>query len=99
MAFTNDVIDKVWQKATVVPGNDPSVYRKDECRAWIRRDAHGDRQSPYGWEIDHIKAKAHGGTDEVSNLRPLHWENNASKQEHRLNCVVTSKGNQNVSTT
>ena len=34
------------------------------------------RGSIYGWEIDHIKPKKDGGSDDLSNLRPLQWEAN-----------------------
>ncbi|MCF8239512.1 MAG: HNH endonuclease [Saprospiraceae bacterium] len=40
---------------------------------------HGDRTSDYGWEIDHIRAVSNGGNDDLENLQPLHWRNNAAK--------------------
>jgi len=89
MSFSDDTIQKVWEKGTVVSGYDKNVWRKDQCGAWIKRDRYGDRDSKYGWEIDHIKPSSDGGGDELSNLRPLQWENNASKQEGRLTCPVT----------
>ena len=32
-----------------------------------------------GWEIDHIKPVARGGSDDLSNLQPLYWETNRNK--------------------
>lgn len=96
MAFTEDTIQKVWEKATVVSNNDPKVWRKDQCGAWIARSKYGDRNSQYGWEIDHITPESEGGGHELSNLRPLQWENNASKQAGRLTCPVTASGKENV---
>lgn len=96
MAFTEDQIQKVWEKGTIVPSNDPNVYRKDMCGAWIARSQYGNRNSSYGWEIDHIKPQSQGGGDELSNLRPLQWENNMSKLDGRLSCVVTAKEDKNV---
>jgi hypothetical protein len=96
MAFSDEIIQKVWEKGKVVPSYDASKYRKDVCDAWIVRSDYGDRNSKYGWEIDHILPVSKGGKDDLSNLRPLQWENNASKQDNKLVCVVTSSGNSNV---
>ena len=55
-----------------------AMQARDRCGALIARNAHGQR-TPQGWEIDHILPVARGGTDALSNLRPLHWQNNAAK--------------------
>jgi hypothetical protein len=94
MSFSEEQIQQVWEKGKAVPNYGEGKYRKDECSAWMIRDKHGDRNSKYGWEIDHIDPK---GGDDLSNLRPLQWENNvATSDEGKLKCVVTSKGNENV---
>lgn len=92
MNWSPDMIQKVWEKGQIVQNNDPNVYRKDECKAWIKRDQYGNRNSDFGWEIDHISP---GGPDDLSNLRPLQWQNNVDKSDGRLKCNVTSNGNQN----
>lgn len=84
--------DQVWEKGKIVQGQDSSKWRKDECDAWIGYDSYGNRNSQYGWEIDHITSKDHGGSDALSNLRPLQWQNNASKSSGRLVCVVKASG-------
>jgi hypothetical protein len=96
MSFSEDVVQKVWEKAAIVSGIDPNEWRKDECTAWINRKQYGNRNSDYGWEIDHIKPESEGGGDELSNLRPLQWENNATKQAGRLTCPITAEGNKNI---
>lgn len=96
MGFPAEIIKKVWEKAATVPENSPDEWRKDECGAWIGRDHYGNRSSQYGWEVDHITCVALGGSDALSNLRPLQWQNNASRQDGRLVHKVTSSGNRNV---
>ena len=85
----------VWSKGKLVSNNNPDVYRKDVCGAWIRYDLHGKRETQFGWEIDHIKPESDGGSNHISNLRPLHWKNNLEKADGNLKCVVTSDENKN----
>lgn len=80
------MVQKVWGKGAVVQGWDPNVWRKDACEAAMHRSSYGNRDSEFGWEIDHINPN---GNDELSNLRPLQWENNLSKSDGRLKCEVT----------
>jgi len=96
VGFSEEIIQRVWEKAIPVEGNPPTKWRKDQCGAWIQRSRYGDRNSQYGWEIDHIKPESEGGGDDLSNLQPLQWENNADKQTGRLNCPVTASGADNV---
>jgi hypothetical protein len=93
MAWSDDVIQKVWEKGRVVEGNDKKRWRKDECGAWIGHQEYGNSESQYGWEIDHISPS---GGDQLSNLQPLQWENNVDKSDGRLKCNVTSSGKDNV---
>jgi len=86
---------KVWEKGTKVTSDDGTKWRKDECGAWIYRTSYG-KQSDYGWEIDHIKPQSKDGTDDLSNLRPLHWKNNQAKGDGNLKCAVTASGSKNV---
>ncbi len=93
MSFSEEDVQAVWEKGAVVAGVDSGRYRKDACRAWMQRDQYGNRDFIFGWEIDHIIP---GGSDSLSNLRPLQWENNASRQDGPLKCVITSSGKKNV---
>ena len=93
MAWSEEMVQAVWEKGSPVGTNDKGRWRQDECDAWIGRDEYGDRQSEYGWEIDHISP---GGSDSLSNLRPLQWQNNIRKSDGRLKCAVVASGENNI---
>lgn len=89
MSYTDEQIEAVWSKGTQVSNNDPRSVRQDVCGAWIVRNEYANRKSEFGWEIDHINPK---GTDDLSNLQPLQWENNVRKSDGSLSCPVVADG-------
>ena len=89
--FNKEIIKRVWGKALPLLNDDPNRVRKDKCGAWIVFDEYGNRNSQFGWEIDHIKPDSLGGADVISNARPLQWYNNASRQNGKLTCQVTAE--------
>lgn len=85
--YNQELIDLVWNKGRIISGYPADQVRKDACGAWMIKTHYGNRESIFGWEIDHIypekKLQAKGVPqdliDNVDNLRPLNWKNNISK--------------------
>lgn len=99
--WTEEEIQTIWEKATIVVGYNSNLWRKDQCGAWMYRHyygaaSQGEPHTSYKWQIDHIKPESKGGSDIVSNARPLQWYNNDARQSGRLRAKITSEGNKNV---
>jgi hypothetical protein len=45
----------------------------------IRKGAHGQNGSRFGWNIDHILPKSMGGTDDLNNLQITHMDTNSER--------------------
>ena len=63
MCFSDEIIQKVWEKAIPVMNQNPNHVCKDKCGAWIVFEAYGDRTNEFVWEIDHVIPVAKGGTE------------------------------------
>lgn len=66
-----------WLNCREIPGN--PFARIDALGNIIHWTEYGNRNSPYGWELDHYPVpRALGGSDNLGNLRALCWIANAS---------------------
>jgi 5-methylcytosine-specific restriction endonuclease McrA len=72
------LVEKVWSKAKPIRGKDPDKVRKDAANHLINKASYG-KTTAMGWQIDHIKAKNKGGSNDIVNLQPLQSSYNMSK--------------------
>lgn len=77
--FGATTVGAVWIKGRPIPNYDPRVWRRDITGRAMKFADYGNTSSEYGWEVDHIKPAARGGTDDLTNLQPLQWEVNRRK--------------------
>lgn len=77
--FDAETIKKVWAIARPVVGC--PGFAQDVCGAVMKLEEYG-QTSEFGWEIDHKKPITSGGTDDLGNLQPMHWENNRFKGDN-----------------
>jgi hypothetical protein len=77
VSFSREIINLVWEKANKVPGYDADLFRKDKFGSWITKNMYGECYESFyfGWYIDYITPKDMGGSDDITNLEPLQWEN------------------------
>lgn len=93
--FEREVIDRVWQLAQAIPGNDPELWRKDEQGAWIHRLEYRNRRSQFGWEVADLGYYLRRAG--IASLRPLQWQNHLDFQvAARGRTIVTADGLNNV---
>jgi hypothetical protein len=71
-----------WLCADKLANYDPGEVRVDRYGAIIIWSHYGNRQSQFGWELDHKIPVSRGGTDSFFNLQVLHWKNNLTKSDY-----------------
>jgi len=76
-----DIPSDIWRKGHPIDGYDPNKWRRDDFGKAMKYGEYGNRDSDYGWEKDHIKPKADGGSDNLENLRPLNYKSNLARNE------------------
>lgn len=80
---TNPKAQHVWQKARHVKGKNPNLYRRDAQGNLIYKPAY-NRDSPMGWQVDHIWPRSKGGSDARRNLQALQTGANKRKSNKTL---------------
>ncbi len=80
---------RIWRKGTDIPLKSNTEWKRDKCGSAMKYSEYGNRNSVYGWEIDHINPISNNGSDNLDNLQPLNWAHNASKSD-KLNWTCPS---------
>lgn len=98
--------DIAWQSAQIVDEYNPDRIRQDACGAWIAYADFNNRESLFGWEIDHIYPVSRLRLlnvpavlwDHPLNIRALHWQNNQSKGNSypMYTAVISDEGATNM---
>ena len=91
LQISSDKIWDIWSKGEIFAGNDPVLWRRDACGAWIFRSHYGRKDSEYGWAIECIEPLEGDAAYDISNLRPVQWENKGRGADP-AECRVTSSG-------
>ena len=86
MDVNGELIRRVWEKASVIPGQDSDVYRIDMSGVWIRLKDYNDEESVYGWTIYAVDGVDLALTN-LARLVPLHTFNN-----HTINGTLSGSG-------
>jgi hypothetical protein len=85
MGCDSKTLDQVWEKGRAIGNQDQTVWRKDECGAWIRYDQYGSEVSDFGWKIASVST---GGSSGPADLRPFHWQNDFNRSTSVAVCRV-----------
>lgn len=106
MEYTEEQKRDFWGRTNTVDGEDQQEVRRDASGAIIHYSDYKNRDSDYGWEIDHIYPRLlleeAGVPEELisnpRNLRAMNWKNNVSKGADypSYTTVLTADGSVNV---
>ena len=78
--FSKERLDQILEKGSIIRGKNADLYRKDKFGNEMYKPSYG-KTSPKGWNVDHSKPQALGGTDHLNNLQPMNSRANSSKND------------------
>ena len=85
MEFRTDIIDRVWETGRATDDQDPTVWRKDECGAWINYEHYGSEESEFGWRILNVSVAS---SSEPGKMRLFHRENDFNRNTGLAVCHI-----------
>lgn len=80
--FSEKQIKTIWDSLTTFPNENPNIFRYDPCGAKIKFSDYDNRESEFGWTIDHKYPVSLGGNNHPKNLQALHWKTNEKKADN-----------------
>jgi hypothetical protein len=81
--YDNWTLTRIWLKSEVVPDTNGVDVRFDRYGNIMRWSQYG-KTTEHGWEVDHIVPDSWGGSPDITNLQPLHWQANRKKGDHHI---------------
>ena len=76
MEINGELIRRVWEKASVIRGQNPEVYRLDVNGKWIKMKEFNNSDSEYGWTIYSVDGSDIGMSN-LHELIPIHTYGNS----------------------
>lgn len=76
--YSEERLNQIWDKGQTIRGKNPDLYRQDKYGNMMYKPSYG-KTSAMGWNVDHSKPQALGGTDHLNNLQPMNSRENSSK--------------------
>ena len=79
--FSEKEVAQIWKKGKMAQDRTTGTclpdWHFDEYGALMHYADYGNRNSEFGWEIDHIDSNP--SNNNINNLRPLFWRNNCAR--------------------
>lgn len=76
--YSEKLLDLIFSKGSIARGMNPKLYRRDCYGNPMFRRSYG-KYTELGWNVDHSKPIAKGGTNSIRNLQPMNCFANCSK--------------------